>query len=196
MAKSKLEQMHEEHKLKIAEIEMKMQEANRMGDLDRARSYSFGSAFGGSTEISMRTNDGRNIWAILTPVEVVEIIHQLAANVGCHIHLAPREDFASWRDWHNTKEELDHFRDGGAALGGRASIALTQHPPQAKALKYDGNNQVADILSHLNEESALLLRDELDTKIAQLTHEENEDEVAIKKDIDKRSTKRSRKTSE
>ena len=56
------------------------------------------------------------MWMILQPVEVIELIHQLAANVGCHLHLQPRNDFSSWRNWNYTKEELEHYRMGGGGL--------------------------------------------------------------------------------
>ncbi len=76
----------------------------------RARSVMIGTAFGGASEISMRRADGTVTFAILQPVEVIELIHQLAANVGCHLQLVPRKDFASWRDWKYTEEELAHYR--------------------------------------------------------------------------------------
>jgi hypothetical protein len=71
----------------------------------RSRSFSVGTAFGGNTEISMRMNDGKVTWAVLSPPEVVEIIHQLSANIGCHLHLTPRDDFSSWRNWRVTEDE-------------------------------------------------------------------------------------------
>jgi hypothetical protein len=46
----------------------------------------------------------------MQPVEVIELIHQLAANVGCHLQLVPRKDFSSWRDWKYTEAELAHYR--------------------------------------------------------------------------------------
>lgn len=96
-------------KKQLSDIEHDMSVENRMGDLRRARSVTVGTAFGGTTELMMRGNDSNVIWAILQPVEVIELIHQLAANVGCHIHLQPRNDFASWRDWKITPEEKKHL---------------------------------------------------------------------------------------
>jgi hypothetical protein len=82
-------------------------------DLDsmknRARSVTVGTAFGGTTEISLRQNNGNVIWAVMQPVEVIELIHQLSANVGCHIQLRPRDDFSSWRDWRVSDEERLHL---------------------------------------------------------------------------------------
>lgn len=97
----------------------------RQGDLNRSRSITVGTAFGGVTEVSMRRMDGVSIWTILQPVEVIELIHQLAANVGCHINIQPRKDFASWRDWKHTEEELAHYRGPENTLG-------VGHPPHIK----------------------------------------------------------------
>jgi len=86
-----------------------MDEARLLADLEsnknRARSFMVGTSFGGTTEISMRTEDGRTIWSPMQPVEVSELIHQLAANIGCHIQLTPRDDFASWRNWRVTEHQ-------------------------------------------------------------------------------------------
>jgi len=81
----------------------KIEEQRRIRDLEsstfRARSVSVGTAFGGTTEISMRGDAGQSLWCIMQPVEVIELIHQLASNVGCHLALKPREDFSAWRNW-------------------------------------------------------------------------------------------------
>lgn len=76
---------------------------------NRARSVTVGTAFGGTTELTMRRGDGSFTFALLQPVETIELIHQLAANVGCHIHIAPRRDFSSWRDWRVSEEERLHL---------------------------------------------------------------------------------------
>ena len=93
----------------------------------RARSVVIGTAFGGTSEISMRRADGTTTFALLQPVEVIELIHQMAASIGCHIHIQPREDFSSWRKWKSTPEELDHFRGQQRSPG-------EGHPPHAKAM--------------------------------------------------------------
>lgn len=87
------------HKKKLQEIQRKQDEANFESSLNRARSVTVGTCFGGTTELMMRGNNGSVLWAPMQPVEVIELIHQLAANVGCHIALKPRHDFASWRNW-------------------------------------------------------------------------------------------------
>jgi hypothetical protein len=77
--------------------------------MHRAQSVAVGTCFGGTTELTMR-GQGSYLWCPMQPVEVIELIHQLAANVGCHIHIQPRKDFSSWRDWKYTEQELEHFR--------------------------------------------------------------------------------------
>lgn len=77
--------------------------------LQRAVSISVGTAFGGTTEISMRAENNGSLWCYMQPVEVIELIHQLAANVGCHVALKPRKDFSSWRDWRVTDEEHERL---------------------------------------------------------------------------------------
>lgn len=90
----------------------------------RARSVTVGTAFGGVAELIMRRTDGTFTFAVLQPVEAIELIHQLAASVGCHINLAPRRDFASWRDWKYTEEELAHYR-------GVQNLPGVGHPPHS-----------------------------------------------------------------
>lgn len=77
---------------------------NRAHELEtRALSVTVGTCFGGVTEISMRGSLGKYMWSPLQPVEVIELINQLSASIGCHIHIKPRRDFASWRQW---REEI------------------------------------------------------------------------------------------
>lgn len=94
---------------KLRQMEAEMDLENRESNRNRARSITVGTAFGGSTEIMMRSDGGRHIWCVMQPVEVIELIHQLAANVGCNIALKPRDDFASWRDWRVSEAEKKHL---------------------------------------------------------------------------------------
>ena len=82
---------------------------NFESNLNRARSVTVGTAFGGTTEIMMRGDGGRHMWCVMQPVEVIELIHQLSANVGCHIAMKPRDDFGSWRDWRVSEAEKYHL---------------------------------------------------------------------------------------
>jgi hypothetical protein len=90
------------------ELKRRQQERHLDGleaNLNRAQSIMIGSSGAGSTEISMRTNSGKFIFGVYTPVETVELIHQLSASIGCHIHIQPRKDFASYRQWKEPSEE-------------------------------------------------------------------------------------------
>lgn len=143
----------------------------------RARGLTIGTAFGGTTEISMRGQAGQNLFCLMQPVEVVELIHQLAANVGCHIHILPRKDFASWRDWQLTEEELKHYR-------GEQSLPGVGHPPH-----------VNDMAPHNNVGGNLPAPEEQAGVPLQLKQKETEHVVATDKAVNKRSSKRSRKSS-
>lgn len=131
----------------VRQLEAKMDLENRESNLNKARSITVGTAFGGTTEIMMRSDGGRHIWCTMQPVEVIELIHQLAANVGCNAQIKPREDFASWRDWRVSSAEKRH-------LGG--------HPPfvndmavfqQLGASGYDDEEakKIMDILANVKE---------------------------------------------
>ena len=82
--------------MKSREYQQKLKEAQRQehiesldGEKNRARSLNVGNAGAGVTEVTMRTKDGSYIWYLMQPVEVIELIHQLSANVGCHLQLTP-----------------------------------------------------------------------------------------------------------
>lgn len=94
---------------KIKQMELDMEFNNRASNKNRARSIHVGTAFGGSTEIMMRGDGNKLLYVIMQPVEVIELIHQLSANVGCHLALKPREDFSSWRDWRVSEAEKKHL---------------------------------------------------------------------------------------
>ena len=95
---------------KIKEIENQQSVENFESNINRARSITIGTAFGGTTEISMRGNGDRFLYSILQPVEVLELIHQLSANIGCHIAVKPRDDFGSWREWRVSEAEKQHLQ--------------------------------------------------------------------------------------
>jgi hypothetical protein len=94
---------------KLRQMEAEMDLENRESNRNRARSITVGTAFGGTTEVMMRSDGGRHIWCTMQPIEVVELIHQLSANVGCNVALKPRDDFASWRDWRVSDAEKKHL---------------------------------------------------------------------------------------
>ena len=144
----------------------------------RARSVTVGTAFGGTTELIMRRSDNTFTFAILQPVEVIELIHQLAANVGCHIHLQPRRDFAAWRDWKHTEEELSHYR-------GVQHLPGVGHPPF-----------VNDMAPHMQVGANLPAPEQQPGLQPALMAKENQNEqpVAAKKTVGRKRTKRTAKT--
>jgi hypothetical protein len=101
-----LEEIKIKEEIAAATLALKTMESNKT----RSRSVTVGTAFGGVTEVSMRGDGDLYLWCLLQPVEVTELIHQLASNIGCHINIQPRKDFASWRTWNYSEEELLHYR--------------------------------------------------------------------------------------
>lgn len=116
-AKLELEAYEKRRRTQI-EMDIENTESNR----NRARSITVGTAFGGTTEIMMRSDGGRHVWCIMQPVEVMELIHQLSANIGCHIHIKPRQDFGSWRDWKLTEEEKLHYNGHAPFVSDMAEV--------------------------------------------------------------------------
>lgn len=99
----------QKYKEKHHELDLKYDLENRESNFNRARSITVGTLFGGTSEILMRGDGGRHLWCAMNPVEIVELIHQLAANVGCSADLNPRNDFSSWRDWRVSEAEKKHL---------------------------------------------------------------------------------------
>jgi len=156
----------------IEEFHRDMQMHGVREALNRARSVTVGTCFGGIVELSMRRHDGVHTFAILQPVEVTEIIHQLAASIGCHIHIQPRKDFASWRDWKYTEEELAHYR-------GVQNLPGVGHPPHPN-----------DMAPH-QEKGAVLPPPERQPGLQPaLRSESNEQTVATQKTVGRKRTKR------
>lgn len=100
-AKRELNRLMEEDAIRHHKDDL---EANR----NRARAITVGTCFGGISELMMRGGDGRVLYAQLTPSESIEFLHQIASSIGCHISIKPREDFASWRVWKNTPDQIAH----------------------------------------------------------------------------------------
>lgn len=150
------------------EAQRKMQEASAMEMLTRCRALTVGTAGGGITEIGMKSNEGYYCWNHLQPVEVIEFIHQLAGQVGCHIAIQPRKDFSSWREWNITEEEQLHFAPFAPQPDMRGLMSETAHKlPPAK--EQPGLNPK--------------------------TMAGEEDAVAIKKTVGRKATKRTRRAS-
>ena len=117
----RVQKILDEQQVKAVEAESRM----------RARAVTVGTAFGGTTELTMRRADGEFVFAILQPVETIELIHQLSASVGCHLHLYPRKDFASWRGWKMDGQPLLQNPNQNLNLPG------STHPPFQELLDQD-----------------------------------------------------------
>jgi hypothetical protein len=113
----------------------------------------------------MRGVNGRFLWNVYQPVEVVELINQLSASIGCHIAIQPRNDFASWRGWREISAE--------------EKLRLNGFPP------------FQDQLTHEQMQQGIKAVESKENTNLGIEEKEN---VATKKAVNKRSPKRSRTT--
>ena len=153
-------------------------------NLSRARSVTVGTAFGGTTEIMMRGDGGRHMWCIMQPVEVTELIHQLAANIGCHIAIKPRDDFASWREWRVSEAEKKHL-NGHAPFPNDMSVFQ-----QLGASGFNQAEAEATMNQWLGQEEYEYVNGAATTKQPKKELKNGNDTVAAKKTVNKRTTKR------
>ena len=54
----------------------------------------------------MRADNGRFLYVQLMPGEVVELLYQIAGGIGVNISLSPRRDFAVYRNYKYSDEEI------------------------------------------------------------------------------------------
>jgi hypothetical protein len=172
--------------LQIAELEF----TRSQPDTNRARAVSVGTAFGGTSEIVMRGDSGNHLYCYMQPVEVLELIHQLAANIGCHLAIQPREDFASWRNWHVPADERKRLGAHAPFVSDMALFSNKGSSGETPAPELLGSN------TYIEASSVNVLTDQ-EKKHVSVSVEKigDRDEVmATKKIINKRSTKRASKT--
>jgi hypothetical protein len=134
---------------------------------NRAQAVSIGMSASGTTEITMRGVDGTFLWNVYPPTQVTEFIHQLAASIGCHIQIQPREDFGSWREWNPVSDA--------------ERLHLNGFPPFAQ--------------ERVGHEKVGLVKQDSKPPGLSVVQGKEKDNVAKKKAVNKRSTKRSRTTS-
>jgi len=145
----------------------------------RSRSITVGNGGSGTIEISLRAVNGNFIYHLLQPVEVTELIHSLSAQIGCHVHLKSRDDFASWREWRVSKAEKKH---------------LNGHPPFCSDLEL-AKNQGTEKFDQINSEKALdlaLSQEEyryVNGGAVNTTFDGEVENVAIKKTVKQRKSK-------
>lgn len=160
-------------------------EADKEANKNRGRTLSIGTAFGGTVEVSIRMANGQTAWVLLQPVEATEIIHQLAAQIGCHIALKPRKDFGSWRAWD----------DNLPALGQNTGLGMIGfHPTFSQFPPFEGQDP-ALLQEGYSKEHLSLLAQGKDISKMNLKQEEAEGAVATKKTVNKRTPKSRKKTS-
>jgi len=158
-------------------------------NLNRARSITVGTAFGGTTEIMMRGDGGRHMWCVMQPVEVTELIHQLAANIGCHIAVKPRDDFASWREWRVSESEKKHL-NGHAPFPN--DMAVFQ---QLGASGFNQAEAEATMNQWLGQEEYEYVNGAATTKQPKKELKNGNDTVATEKAVNKRTAKRTARAS-
>lgn len=177
-----------EVKKKLAAIQAQ-QDINRFqADLNRARSVTVGTAFGGTTEISMRGDGGQALWCLMQPVEVTELIHQLAANIGCHISIKPRDDFSSWREWRVSEAEKKHLNGHAPFVN---DMAVFQ---QLGASNFDQTKAEAIVEHNLAQKEYEYVNGGA-VKAQKKRGTKNDDAMATEKFSNKRTAKRAPKTS-
>jgi len=133
--RKKINQMYEENEY-----------ANLQQNKNRARSVTVGTAFGGAIEINMR-GDYHSLWCILSPVEAVELLEQLAAAAGVQVATKPKDDFSSWRGWDVDNVNYVHWK--GTAPWQVApenrhqnkELESAKEPKQLLPGKEEGNNK-------------------------------------------------------
>ena len=101
------------HQKRMQELEENFQFNSLKSNVNRARSITVGTAFGGVVEISLRT-DTNVFFAQLQPTEAVEIIEQLASACGLQIAMRPKQDFSAWRDWGDGETDIKVIWKGGS----------------------------------------------------------------------------------
>jgi hypothetical protein len=134
-----------ETRKKIIEAYEENEYANVLQNRNRARSFTVGTAFGGAIEVSLR-GDHSNLWCILQPVEVIEMMEQLAAAVGVQIAMRPKNDFSTWRGWDDTMVENKYW----------IGTQREQYRLEAKEEEEDKdktNLNVSNLLDDINEEA-------------------------------------------
>ena len=162
---------------------------NFESNLNRAKSVTVGTAFGGTTEIMMRGSGGRHMWCVMQPVEVTELIHQLAANIGCHIAVKPRDDFASWREWRVSSAEKKHL-NGHAPFPN--DMAVFQ---QLGASGFNQAEAEATMDHWLQQEEYEYVNGGATIKQPKKELKNGKDTVAAKKTVNKRVAKRTARAS-
>ena len=182
---------HEEALQKVME-ENHLETAKRQiqAEKNKAQSVSIGSCGGGALELVMRGVGGSYLFNVYQPVEAIELINQLAAAVGCHIHIQPRKDFASWREWDEVSEEQRNHLGASPPFSAHNSN-LTQSGKGITCIR-----QKKRQLEHLGSIEEEILSSISGKKTQEVLEQINaKKNVAAKKPIRRKSSKRASTTS-
>lgn len=167
-----------EFKTRLNEIQNRREIEAYESDFNRATAITVGTSFGGTTEVSMRGKSDKFIYCVMQPVEVLELIHQLAANVGCHIAIKPRDDFGSWREWRIPEAEKKHlnghvpFPNDMAVFQRLGAIGFNQEQAEATMEEWLSQKEYEYVNGG-----------------AQIKKETKNEKVATKKTVNRRSSK-------
>ncbi len=135
---------NEELQAKLQELDRERQLESSLANSSRAQSITVGNAGSGAVELTMRSNNGQFLWRVCQPVEIVELIHQLSASIGCRMMLQPRADFSSWREWKEIDEKEREHLNGWPPF---ADDMITHHNVGALADSNEKHNMGATPIS-------------------------------------------------
>lgn len=89
----------------LAMIHRQLEANSRKSNLTRGRSLTCGTSFNGIVEVIIRGDGDKFLWVVLSPGEVSELVHQLAASIACTATITPRTDVLNNRVWNQSKQE-------------------------------------------------------------------------------------------
>lgn len=156
-------------------------------DKHRARGVSVGHSGGGEVEIMMRGMSGDYLFSVYQPVEVIEFINQLSAAIGCHIHIKPREDFASYREWNEITDE-QRIPLGEQAPFAQNNSNLVQSGKGLASVRR--KKQALEHLDSVKENMVSSITDQITQSVMEKLNDQKT--VAAKKTVRRKSPKRSK----
>lgn len=162
---------------KINRIYEENELAGLLQNKNRSRSLTVGTAFGGTVEVSMR-GDYSSLYALIQPVEVVELIEQLAASAGLQVALRPKQDFASWRGW---DKNIDDRYWVGSAPWNCNEIKEGQNQNLLSPSEHDESDE--------DEERPIEKQRRRNNKTESINSERTKEELEIQKEIMQDSSK-------
>jgi hypothetical protein len=170
---------------KINSIYEENELAGLLQNKNRSRSLTVGTAFGGAIEINMR-GDYATLYALMQPVEVVELIESLAASAGLQVALRPKKDFASWRSWEENVE--DRYWVGSAPWNCHEVIEGQNNQNLLTPSKQDSEDSFEEVQQD-DSESLIEKQKRRNNKTRKIHSERTKEELEIQKEIMQDSAK-------